>query len=82
MQEDRLLKKGYSEEEAKEYSRIGVVQEDQYWIWLRDAVYFPKGVGTNDRLLWKSQLKGISGVAILPVQRTDPGLFESAYSSN
>lgn len=45
------------------------MSEDQYWIWLRDAVYFPKGVpGTYDRLLWKSELKNKSpGVAVLPI---------------
>jgi ADP-ribose pyrophosphatase len=65
----RLLKKGFSPADAAEFSRIGVVNEDQYWIWLRDAVYFPKGVpGTYNRLLWKSELEGkCSGVAVLPV---------------
>lgn len=69
IQEKRLLKKGYSQEKAAEFSRIGIVNEDQYWIWLRDAVYFPKGVpGTYDRLLWRSELKGkFPGVAVLPV---------------
>jgi ADP-ribose pyrophosphatase len=69
VQETRLLKKGFSAEEAAEFSRVGVVNEDQYWIWLRDAVYFPKGIpGTYDRLIWKSELrKKHPGVAILPV---------------
>src|SRR5579862_9746591 len=58
IQENRLLKKGFSATDAAEFSRIGIVNEDQYWIWLRDAVYFPKGVpGTYDRLLWKSELQ-------------------------
>lgn len=69
VQEARLLQKGYSTEAAHEYSRIGIVYEDQYWVWLRDAVYFPKGVpGTYDRLSWKSELKGAApGVAVLPI---------------
>ena len=69
MQEKRLLQKGYSEAEATEFSRIGVVREDQYWVWIRDAVYFPKGVpGTYDRLVWKNELNGgAPGVAVLPV---------------
>ncbi len=69
VQENRLLKKGFSSTDAAEFSRIGIVNEDQYWIWLRDAVYFPKGVpGTYDRLLWKSELQGKrAGVAVLPV---------------
>lgn len=68
-QETRLLKKGFSPEEALKFSRIGIVKEDQYWIWLRDAVYFPKGIpGTYNRLLWKTELQGQRpGVAILPV---------------
>jgi ADP-ribose pyrophosphatase len=69
IQENRLLKKGFSEADAVEFSRIGVIREDQYWIWLRDAVYFPKGVpGTYDRLIWKSALKSNApGVAVLPI---------------
>lgn len=69
IQEQRLLKKGFSEANAKEFTRIGVVSEDQYWIWLRDAVYFPDGVtGTYDRLLCKSKIAGgLFGVAVLPV---------------
>jgi ADP-ribose pyrophosphatase len=72
VQENRLLKKGVSEADAQEFSRIGVVREDQYWIWLRDAVYFPKKVpGTYDRLIWKSELKGHTpGVAVLPLLPT------------
>jgi ADP-ribose pyrophosphatase len=48
---------------------VGIVNEDQNWIWLRDAVYFPQGTpGTCDRLLWRSELKENSpGVAVLPV---------------
>ena len=69
IQENRLLQKGFSPDEAAEFSRIGIVNEDQYLIWLRDAVYFPQGVpGTYDRLLWKNELKGgFPGVAVLPV---------------
>lgn len=69
MQEKRLLQKGFSPDKAAEFSRVGVVNEDQYWIWLRDAVYFPQGVpGTYDRLLWRSELKSKSpGVAIMSV---------------
>lgn len=69
VQEKRLLQKGFSADKAAEYSRIGIVNEDQYWIWMRDAVYFPQGVpGTYDRLLWRSELQGRSpGVAVLPI---------------
>ncbi len=69
IQENRLLQKGFSAVEAAEYSRIGIVNEDQYWIWLRDAVYFPNAVpGTYNRLIWKSELKStFPGVAVLPI---------------
>lgn len=68
-QEERLIKKGFSKECARESCRVGVINEDQYWLWLRDAVYFPGGIpGTYNRLLWKNQLKCTSsGVAILPI---------------
>lgn len=69
VQEKRLLQKGFSADKAAEFSRVGIINEDQYWIWLRDAVYFPQGVpGTYDRLLCKNKLKGkFVGVAVLPI---------------
>ncbi len=69
MQETRLLQAGFSATDAIEFSRVGVVREDQYWIWLRDAVYFPNGKpGTYDRLIWKTTLNRTSpGVAVLPI---------------
>lgn len=63
----RLLAKGYSESLATEWSRVGIIAEDQYLYWLRDAVIFPNGErGTYDRILWKSNLDDSPGVAILP----------------
>lgn len=69
VQETRLLKKGFSPADAHDFSHIGIVSEDQYWIWLRDAVYFPKGTsGTYDRLVPRTALRSPSpGVAVLPV---------------
>ncbi len=65
---ERLRKKGLSIEEAINSSRTGIIAEDIYWIWQRDAVIFPTGaVGTYDRLLWKNSLKGPAGVAVLPI---------------
>jgi len=65
----KLLRKGFSTEEAKRYSRVGIVAEDQYWIWVRDAVYFPGGImGTYERLLRKTGLIGPSGVVIFAVR--------------
>ena len=64
----RLIAKGISEILAEKWSSVGIVAEDNYWIWVRDAVIFPSGVyGTYDRMLWKSNLDGVCGVAILPV---------------
>lgn len=67
----RLLSKGIREEDAVKWSTVGIVAEDNYWIWLRDAVIFPSGVyGTYDRLMWKSGMGGVPGVAILPLLST------------
>lgn len=73
IQKNRLIQKGFSKDMAAEFSRIGIVSEDQYWVWLRDAVYFPQGIpGTYDRLLWRSELENKhSGVAILPALSCD-----------
>lgn len=72
-QENRLLRKGFSTDQATEFSQIGIVNEDPYWIWLRDAVYFPQKIpGTYDRLLLKSEVKSkCPGVAVLPVSSTE-----------
>lgn len=65
---ERLVRKGMSVEEAMESSRIGIVAEDGYWIWQRDAVLFPSGAGgTYNRLIWKSGITGPVGVAVLPI---------------
>lgn len=64
----RLISKGVAEPIAEKWSFVGVVAEDNYWMWVRDAVIFPSGVyGTYDRLLWKSGMDGIPGVAVLPI---------------
>ena len=67
----RLISQGYREEEAERWSSVGVVAEDNYWIWIRDPVIFPSGVyGTYDRLMLRSGLEGVPGVAILPLLST------------
>ncbi len=64
----RLLCKGASEQQAKDWSTVGVIAEDQYLMWLRDGVIFPSGVyGTYDRIIWKSGMSGAPGVAVMPV---------------
>lgn len=69
LQKARCLKQGMSEENAVAASKIGVIAEDLYWVFLRDAVIFPTGAeGSYNRLIWKSSLdNGPSGVAILPL---------------
>ncbi len=65
---ERFLGKGRSFDEALESSRLGIVAEDGYWIWQRDAVLFPSGAGgTYNRLIWKNALTGPVGVAVLPI---------------
>ena len=65
----RCLKQGMSEDESILASKIGVIAEDLYWVFLRDAVIFPTGAeGSYNRVIWKSSLdKGPCGVAILPL---------------
>lgn len=67
----RLMANGISEAHATEWSSVGIVAEDNYWIWIRDAVIFPSGVyGTYDRMMWKHGIDGPPGVAILPLLST------------
>ena len=69
LQKARCLKQGMSESDAILASKIGLIAEDLYWIFLRDAVVFPTGAeGTYNRIIWKSSLdNGPCGVAILPL---------------
>lgn len=64
----RLLKEGHSASEALDGSRVGVIAEDKYWLWIRDAVIFPTGhKGTYNRIIWRSQLSGPPAVAVIPI---------------
>ncbi len=69
LQKARCLRLGMKDEEAMLASKIGVIADDMYWVFLRDAVIFPTGAeGTYNRLVWKSSLDNKPcGVAILPV---------------
>lgn len=68
VQAQRLQKKGLSLKDADDAARTGIIAEDTYWLWVRDAVLFPSGAGgTYNRLLWKSSLQGAPGVAVLPI---------------
>lgn len=62
-----LLNRGATEQEASDWSKIGVIFTDTYWIWIRDAVIFPSGhTGTYDRLMYKNSIDGPPNVAVLP----------------
>lgn len=63
-----LLAKGFTDNEAREYSKIGVVTEDAYFIFVRDPVIFPSGkYGTYDRIMPRNMINGPGGVAVLSV---------------
>jgi ADP-ribose pyrophosphatase len=48
--------------------KVGVISEDNYWIWINDAVKFPNGkYGVYGRMLWTNSLKGAAGVAVAPM---------------
>lgn len=73
---DRLYTKALSQglspfqasELAANYSRPGVVSEDQFWIWIRDVVISPSGFRhTYNRIVWKCDLERIGGAAALPI---------------
>lgn len=61
-------------EAAADFSRVGVVCEDQYWIWIRDAVISPSGFRhTYNRMIQKADLDRVGGAATLPIIRTPEG---------
>lgn len=54
--------------EKKTGRKVGIVAEDKYWLWINDAVRFPKGsYGVYGRIFSKNNLKATAGVAILPL---------------
>lgn len=76
----RLIAQGHPEEEAAKWSSVGIVAEDNYWIWIRDAVIFPSGVhGTYERLMLRSGLNGTPGVVILPLLSTKKVIVNVNY---
>lgn len=65
---NRLIARGYTPGKAEEYSKTGIVAEDQYFIWIRDAVLFPENKpGTYDRIFLQSGRTAPAGAAVLPV---------------
>lgn len=65
---DQKLSHSEADELATNFSRPGVVCEDQFWLWIRDVVISPKGFKhTYNRIVWKCDLDRIGGAATLPV---------------
>lgn len=64
-----VLEEGKIQEIEKATRRkVGVIAEDQYWIWINDAVRFPNGkYGVYGRIIWRNSLEGVVGVAVLPI---------------
>lgn len=57
-----------ADEQAANFSRPGVVAEDQFWLWIRDVVISPQGFRhTYNRLVWKCDLDRVGGAAALPI---------------
>ncbi|MBI5274521.1 MAG: NUDIX hydrolase [Chlamydiales bacterium] len=79
-QKERYLKKGFDEEFASRGAQVGKIMEDLYWILVRDPVRFPNGaLGTYNRLLWKNNLSGISGIVVLPLNEKNKILLNVNY---
>lgn len=80
LEKETLLHRGATEKEAEEWSRVGVIYTDTYWIWIRDAVIYPSGkTGTYDRLIYKNSIDGPSGVAVLPCLKDGRIILELVY---
>ncbi|MCH9617048.1 MAG: hypothetical protein SP4CHLAM5_00250 [Chlamydiia bacterium] len=66
----RYIKAGENPEKARSHAKIGIVAQDKYWVWLRDAVIYPCGAsGTYNRLVKAGPPEGSGNntVAIFPV---------------
>jgi len=60
--------KELAEIQEKMGRQVGIVAQDQYWIWINDAVQFPNGKkGIYGRMLWKRALQGTAGAAVMPI---------------
>lgn len=67
---NQFIKKGLKNDKAKQYSRVGVVQEDPYWIWLRDPLILPNRTTTAyNRFFPRSGLNGVSGIVVMGIDK-------------
>ncbi|MDP1834953.1 MAG: NUDIX domain-containing protein [Chlamydiales bacterium] len=48
--------------------QVGIVAQDNYWIWINDACHFPNGrKGVYGRIAWKRRLSDFVGAAAMPM---------------
>jgi ADP-ribose pyrophosphatase len=73
---ERHLAKGLSPQQAKQYSRVGILGQDRFWTFLRDAVIFPNGQkDTFNRVIRTQAIPqlGSTDAIILPILSTTEG---------
>lgn len=69
---DQGLSNSKADELATNFSRPGVVCEDQFWLWIRDVVISPQGYKhTYNRIVWKCDLERVGGAVALPIILAD-----------
>jgi ADP-ribose diphosphatase len=67
---NEFIAKGCNHFDAERYSRVGVVEEDKYWIWFRDPLILPNGKTTAyNRFFPKSGLNGSAGVSVMGISQ-------------
>jgi hypothetical protein len=87
---DRLRIKSYEQlkdvDALSHQRQIGILEQDQYLISIRDLVYFPpkKGmsepsIGTYRRILYRYELSGNLGVSILPIDTNGNLILNLCY---
>lgn len=65
---EKMIANGASDLWAQNASKVGIISDDIYWYFLRDAVIFPSGFkGLYDRVVPKSSLTGTTGVVTAPL---------------
>lgn len=61
-----FLNRGLSEEEAARRTQLGVVSEDDYWVWVREVLQFPSGqFDIYNRFIHKYSLRSFPGQPVV-----------------
>lgn len=77
---NEFIQKGYAPIDAEKYSRVGVVTEDKYWIWLRDPLILPNGKTTAyNRFFPKTALNGAAGVSVMGISKESKVLINIIF---